>query len=56
MTFFLLVGGSALVATGGGVVTYVASGHQLLGVAAGMKSPVWPGGAERSRILVFGVR
>lgn len=42
--------------TGGGVVTYVAGGHQLLGVAAGMKSPVWPGGAERSRILVFGVR
>src|SRR5690349_1621210 len=35
MTFFLLVGGSALVAAAGGVVTYVASGHQLLGVAAG---------------------
>src|SRR6266496_838568 len=32
--------------TGGGVVTYLAGGHQLLGVAAGMKSPVWPGGAE----------
>jgi alcohol dehydrogenase (cytochrome c) len=42
--------------TGGGVVTYLAGGHQLLGVAAGMKSPIWPGGAERSRILVFGVR
>jgi alcohol dehydrogenase (cytochrome c) len=42
--------------TGGGVVTYLAGGHQLLGVAAGMKSPVWPGGADRSRILVFGVR
>lgn len=42
--------------TGGGIVTYLAGGRQLLGVAAGMKSPVWPGGAERSRILVFGVR
>jgi len=42
--------------TGGGIVTYVGGGHQLLGVAAGMKSPVWPGGADRSRILVFGVR
>jgi len=42
--------------TGGGVVTYLAGGHQLLGVAAGMKSPIWPGGAERSRIVVFGVR
>ncbi len=42
--------------TGGGIVTYVAGGRQLLGVAAGMKSPVWPGGAEHSRILVFGLR
>lgn len=42
--------------SGGGVVTYLAGGKQLLGVASGMKSPVWPGGASQSRILVFGVR
>ena len=42
--------------TGGGIITYLVGGRQLLGVASGMKSPVWPGGAERSRILVFGVR
>ena len=42
--------------TGGGVVTYRAGGRQLLGVASGMKSPVWPGGAQESRILVFGLR
>jgi alcohol dehydrogenase (cytochrome c) len=47
---------SAGQSSGGGVVTYMAGGRQLLGVAAGMKSPVWPGGAERSRILVFGLR
>lgn len=42
--------------TGGGIVTYMAGGRQLLGVAAGMRSPVWPGGAERSRVLVYGLR
>jgi alcohol dehydrogenase (cytochrome c) len=42
--------------TGGGIVTYRAGGRQLLGVASGMKSPVWPGGAEKSRILVYGLR
>ncbi|HET7248312.1 MAG TPA: PQQ-binding-like beta-propeller repeat protein [Gemmatimonadales bacterium] len=42
--------------TGGGVVTYAAGGRQLLGVAAGMKSPVWPGGAAQSHIVVFGLR
>jgi alcohol dehydrogenase (cytochrome c) len=42
--------------TGGGIVTYVAGGRQLLGVASGMKSPIWPGGAAQSRILVFGLR
>ena len=47
---------SAGQSTGGGIVTYVAGGRQLLGVAAGMKSPVWPGGAEQSRIVVFGLR
>ena len=42
--------------TGGGIVTYVAGGRQLLGVASGIKLPVWPGGAAQSRILVFGLR
>ena len=42
--------------TGGGVITYVAGGRQLLGVASGMKSPVWPGGAAQSRVLVYGLR
>jgi PQQ-dependent dehydrogenase (methanol/ethanol family) len=42
--------------TGGGIVTYMAGGRQLVGVASGMKSPVWPGGAEQSRILVYGLR
>lgn len=42
--------------TGGGIVTYRAGGRQLIGVASGMKSVVWPGGADKSRILVYGVR
>jgi alcohol dehydrogenase (cytochrome c) len=40
---------------GGGIITYLAGGHQLLGVASGMKSPIWPGAAQQSRILVFGL-
>jgi alcohol dehydrogenase (cytochrome c) len=42
--------------TGGGIVTYRAGGRQLLGVASEMKSPMWPGGAQQSRILVYGLR
>ena len=42
--------------TGGGFVTYRAGGRQLIGVASGMKSPMWPGGAQQSRILVYGLR
>ncbi|HEV7594333.1 MAG TPA: PQQ-binding-like beta-propeller repeat protein [Gemmatimonadaceae bacterium] len=42
--------------TGGGIVTYVAGGRQLVGVASGMKSPVWPGATTQSRILVLGLR
>ncbi len=42
--------------TGGGIITYVAGGRQLLAVASGMKSPVWPGSAAQSRILVLGLR
>jgi Glucose dehydrogenase len=41
---------------GGGVITYSVGGRQLVGVATGMKSPVWPGGASESRILVFGLK
>ena len=42
--------------TGGGIVTYTAGGRQLVGVASGMKSPVWPGASKSSRILVLGVK
>ena len=42
--------------TGGGIVTYRAGGRQLIGVASGMKSPMWPGGVQQSRILVYGLR
>jgi alcohol dehydrogenase (cytochrome c) len=42
--------------SGGGIVTYVAGGRQLVGVASGMKSPIWPGAAAQSRILVLGLR
>ncbi len=42
--------------TGGGVITYAVDGKQLLAVASGMKSPVWPGGASESRVLVFGLK
>jgi len=40
---------------GGGLITYRAGGHQLLAVASGMNSPVWPGGAKHSRVLVYGL-
>jgi alcohol dehydrogenase (cytochrome c) len=48
-----MTGGQSI---GGGVVSYSAGGRQLVGVASGMKSPVWPGGAQQSRILVLGLR
>jgi alcohol dehydrogenase (cytochrome c) len=40
---------------GGGIVTYRARGRQLLAMATGMKSPIWPGGADASRIVVYGL-
>ena len=40
---------------GGGVVSYVAGGHQRLGVMAGMRSPIWPGGSQSSHVIVYGV-
>jgi len=39
---------------GGGIVSYLAGGRQLIGVAAGMKSPIWPGGSAASQIVVYG--
>ncbi|HEY4672065.1 MAG TPA: PQQ-binding-like beta-propeller repeat protein [Gemmatimonadaceae bacterium] len=42
--------------TGGGIVSYNAGGRQLLGIASGMKSPIWPGGSTQSRIVVLGLR
>lgn len=39
--------------TGGGIITYMGNGHQRLAVASGMKSPVWPGRAQQSRVLVY---
>jgi alcohol dehydrogenase (cytochrome c) len=41
---------------GGGLVVYQAGGHELLGVASGMKSFAWPGSADKSRILIYGLR
>ena len=40
---------------GGGVVSYLAGGHQRIAVAAGMRSPIWPGGSRSSHIVVFGL-
>ena len=42
--------------TGGGIISYVAGGRQLLAVASGMKSVVWPGAAAQSRVVVYGLR
>jgi alcohol dehydrogenase (cytochrome c) len=41
--------------TGGGIVTYLANGRQRVAIASGMKSPIWPGAADASRIVIFGV-
>ena len=38
---------------GGGIVSYLAGGKQRIGVAAGMKSPIWPGGSAASQIVVY---
>jgi hypothetical protein len=36
-------------------VTYLAGGRQLVAMASGMKSPIWPGGSDASRIVVYGL-
>jgi alcohol dehydrogenase (cytochrome c) len=41
---------------GGGMVTYRARGRQRLAVASGMKSIAWPGSANKSRILIYGLK
>ena len=40
---------------GGGIVSYLAGGKQRVGVATGMKSPIWPGGSNASQIVVYGL-
>ena len=40
---------------GGGIVSYSAGGKQRIAVASGMKSMIWPGAADQSRIQVFGL-
>ena len=42
-------------AVGGGVITYRAGGRQLVAIAAGLKTRVWPVPAESNRIIVFGL-
>ena len=41
---------------GGGVIAYLTGGRERIGIASGMRSPTWPGGARQSRIIVYGVR
>ncbi len=40
---------------GGGIVSYQVGARQLVAVAAGMHSQVWPGAARNGRILVYGL-
>jgi PQQ-dependent dehydrogenase (methanol/ethanol family) len=40
---------------GGGIVSYATGGAQRIAVASGMKSRIWPGAADQSRIQVFGL-
>jgi PQQ-dependent dehydrogenase (methanol/ethanol family) len=49
---FELDGGQSI---GGGIVSYSAGGRQRIAVATGMKSFIWPGGADQSRIQVLGL-
>jgi alcohol dehydrogenase (cytochrome c) len=41
---------------GGGIVSYAVGERQRIAVASGMKSQIWPGAADQSRIQVFGLR
>jgi alcohol dehydrogenase (cytochrome c) len=42
-------------AIGGGVITYLVGGRQLVAAATGMKSPIWPVTASTARIVVYGL-
>jgi alcohol dehydrogenase (cytochrome c) len=42
-------------AIGGGVITYVAGGVQMIAVAAGMTSLAWPGEPASGKIVVLGI-
>ena len=42
-------------AIGGGVVTYRAAGRQLVAVAAGFRSRIWPAPGDANRVVVFGL-
>jgi alcohol dehydrogenase (cytochrome c) len=41
---------------GGGIVTYMAANRQLLAIASGMRSPLWPYPSASSRMVIFGLR
>jgi len=43
-------------AIGGGIVSYLAGGRQLIALPTGMKSLIWPSAEEVNRIQVFGLR
>lgn len=47
--------GDAGAPASGGVISYEAGGHQRIGVAAGMKSPIWPVKTAGPRFVVFGL-
>lgn len=42
-------------AAGGGIITYDAGGKQLVAVASGMTSPIWPSPKTTAKVVVFGV-
>jgi alcohol dehydrogenase (cytochrome c) len=43
-------------AVGGGIITYDAGGKQLVAVASGMTSPIWPSPKTTAKIIVFGIQ
>jgi alcohol dehydrogenase (cytochrome c) len=42
-------------AAGGGIITYGVNGKQLVAVASGMTSPIWPTPKTTAKIVVFGI-
>ncbi len=43
-------------AAGGGIITYATNGKQLVAVASGMTSPIWPTPKTTAKIVVFGIQ